>query len=294
MIYDQAAALRRRVEQNHKKKKPTKVITITSGKGGVGKSNFTLNFALALKQSGLNPVVLDADLGLANIDVLMGIAPKYTLLDLLSSHLKIWDIIEKGVNDLEFIAGGSELENLFDLKQNNNPYLFEQLILLNGYADILLIDTGAGLTPESLKFILSSDEVIIVSTPEPTSITDTYAMIKMIQSKKKDLKINLIVNQITSEQEGVGTANRISLVSERFLNFKINLLGFIYKDDVVSKAVKKQIPFYISYPNSKAAKSIKVLAEKYTKNNSQNNNFDTDNVNGVKGFLDRMSYWLRK
>lgn len=289
MFYDQAAALRKKIEMNHKSSTPTKVITITSGKGGVGKSNFTLNFALALKESGNKVIVMDADIGFANIDVLMGIAPKYNLIDLLHNHLEIWDIIETGPNGLEFIAGGSELDSIFDLKRNNLPYLLDQLMLLNGYADTLLIDTGAGLNPESLKFILSSDEVFLVTTPEPTSITDTYAMAKMIQSKKKDLKVNLIINQVSSEQEGISTANRIMLVSQRFLDFNINLLGFIYKDETVSRAVKKQEPFYISYPNSKASRNIKLLADKYK---NENNSFN--NSSGVKGFLDKMSYWFRK
>lgn len=289
MIYDQASVLRRKLEMNHTKKNtPTKVITVTSGKGGVGKSNFTLNFALGLKEAGQRTIVLDADLGLANIDILMGVSPKYTLLDMMHHHLKIWDVIETGPNGLEFIAGGSELESLLNLKKDNFPYLLDQLLLLNGYVDTLLIDTGAGLNAESLKFILSSDEVIIVTTPEPTSMTDTYAMIKIIQSKNKNLKVNLIINQIASEQEGINTAERIKLVSERFLGFNINLLGFIYSDEAVTKAVKKQQPFYTLFPNSKATKSINKLVEKFLNNNAN------VQANGVKSFLEKMTSWIRK
>ncbi len=293
MVYDQAAGLRRKVEMNGESNNPTKVITITSGKGGVGKSNVTLNFALALLESGLKPVILDADMGLANIDVLMGVAPKYSLIDMLQDNLKIWDVMEKGPNGLEFIAGGSDLENILELKKNNLPYLFDQLLLLNGYVDTILIDTGAGLNHDSLKFILSSDEVFLITTTEPTSITDTYAMIKMIQSKKKDLKINLVINQVASEQEGFSTSDRIKLVSKRFLNYEINLLGFVFADEAVTKAVKKQEPFYLSYPNSKATKSIKLLVEAY-RNDLLSNQSNQSQSNGVKSFLEKMSFWIRK
>lgn len=288
MIYDQASELRKKLEVNKNSSSLTKVITVTSGKGGVGKSNITLNFALSLIESGNKAAIIDADIGLANIDVLMGISPKYTILDLLNSHLEIWDIIEKGPNGLEFIAGGSDLDSIFDIKKNNFHYLLDQLSLLNGHIDTLLIDTGAGMNQESLKFILSSDEVFLITTPEPTAITDSYAMIKKILSEKRDLKLNLIINQVSSEEEGHNTANRIKQVSERFLDYKIDVLGYIYKDDLVSKAVKKQEPFYLTYPNSKASKSIKLLVNKYT--NSSNIN----NSNGVKFFIEKMSNWLRK
>lgn len=288
MVYDQANELRKQFVTTNKEDSQTRVIAITSGKGGVGKSNFTLNFALALIDSGHKTAILDADIGLANIDVLMGIAPKNTLIDMLRNHLEIWDIIEKGPNGLEFIAGGSELESIFDIKRNNLPYLLDQLMLLNGYVDTLLIDTGAGLNQESLKFILSADEVFLITTPEPTSITDTYAMIKIIQSKKKDLKINLIINQVSNDQEGFNTAERIKLVTERFLEYEIDLLGYIYSDESVSKAVKKQEPFYLLYPHSKASKSIKQLVDIYT--NSKN----FEQSSGVKAFIDKMSFWFRK
>ena len=293
MNYDQASALRKKVEMTSgkvkpAKVKPTKVITISSGKGGVGKSNFTLNFALGLLDIGHKTAVLDADIGLANIDVLLGVAPKYTLIDLLRSHLKIWDIIEKGPNGLQFISGGSELESIFDLKNNNLPYLFDQLLLLNGHLDTLLIDTGAGLNQDSLKFILSSDEVMVITTPEPTSITDTYAMIKMIQSKNKDMKVNLIINQIANEPEGISTAEKIKLASERFLGFKVDVLGYIYRDECVSRAVKRQEPFYLLYPNCKASRDIRILISKYT-----NSSLDTNSY-GVRTFLDKMTYWFKK
>jgi len=220
---------------------------------------------------------MDADIGLANIDVLMGIAPKHSLLDVLNNSLTIWDIMEKGPNNLLFIPGGSDL-----------PYLFDQLSLLNGHIDTLLIDTGAGISPESLKFILSSDEVFLITTPEPTSITDAYAMLKIIHTKNNSIKINLIINQVVSEREGKGTSERFRVAAERFLDYQVNIYGYIPQDDNISKAVKKQEPFYLSYPNSKASKSIRLLVDKYT------NNKNELDVRGVSTFLEQVSNWFHR
>ncbi len=284
MLSDQATDLRKKILNDENTEAPTNIITITSGKGGVGKSNITLNFALALQDKGYKVVVLDADIGLSNIDILMGIAPKYTLLDLLNKKMGIFEVMVEATNGLKFISGGSDLQNLFDLTRNSFPYLIDQLYLLNGKIDFLLIDTGAGVNKESLKLLLASDEVFVITTTEPTSIADSYAMIKLLKSKNKEIRINLIINQIASEKEGDNTANRLKLVIERFLNSEINVLGYIFKDDIVSKSVKDQSPFYINYPNSKASKNIKLLVEKYI------NNPDIYNKSiGIKFFLEKIT-----
>ncbi|WP_339063295.1 MinD/ParA family protein [Tepidibacillus marianensis] len=289
MINDQAENLRKKLQtSSNQAKLSTRVITITSGKGGVGKSNFTLNFALALLDHQHKTAILDADLGLANIDVLMGVHTKYTLQDLLEHHLGIWDIIEKGPNGLSFIAGGSDLEYLMNHKYQNLAYLFDQFQLLNGHIHTLLVDTGAGISPESLKFMLSSDEVFLVTTPEPTAITDAYAIIKMLHSKENSKKVSLIINRATNEKEAQSTANRIRIVSKNFLDFDIDYLGFIYDDDHVSKAVKKQEPFYLSYPNSRASKSMQMIVDKYIQ---QKQPYE---INGTKAFLEKMLTLFRR
>jgi len=284
MIVDQASDLRKKMTDIVDSESLTKIITVTSGKGGVGKSNITLNFALALLDKGYNVAVLDGDIGFSNIDILMGIVPKYTLLDLLEKHLEIWDILEQGTNGLQFIAGGSDLENLFNYTRNSFPYLIDQLSLLNGKIDILLIDTGAGINQESLRLLLASDEVFIITTPEPTSVTDSYAMIKLLKTRKKDIKMSLIINQIGDEDEGYRTASKLKLVTERFLDSDINLLGYIYKDEIVSKSVKKQIPFYVNFPNSKPTKNIKLLVDRFI-NDSQ----AASKSHGVRGFLEKLT-----
>ncbi|TCS82957.1 MinD/ParA family protein [Tepidibacillus fermentans] len=286
---DQAESLRRKLQTSPQKVQSTRVITITSGKGGVGKSNFTLNFALALLDHNHKTTILDADIGLANIDVLMGVHSRYTLQDLLEQRLGIWEIIEKGPKGLNFIAGGSDLE-LFISQQNqqNVSYLFEQFQLLNGHVDTLLVDTGAGISPESLKFMLSSDEVFLVTTPEPTAITDAYAIIKMIHSREKTKKVSLIINRSSDEKEALSTANRIRIVSKNFLDFDIHYLGYITNDEHVSKAVKRQEPFYLSYPNSKASKNIRTIVEKYIQKQ------EPYPIGGTKAFLEKMYSLFRR
>lgn len=282
---DQAEGLRNLVQtQGDKSTRTTRIITVTSGKGGVGKSNFTLNFALSLQSLGYKVLVFDADIGLANIDVLMGVSSKYSLYHLLKKDKTIWEIIQKGSNDLEFIAGGSGFNDLLRLSEEELDYFAEQVMQLNGYVDFIIFDTGAGLSKETLKFILAAEEAIVVTTPEPTSITDAYAIIKMVNSMGHDVSFKLVINRVTDAREGKQTADKISLVAKQFLNIHIPTLGFVDDDPVVSKAVKRQIPFSIAYPYSAATKSIKTLTDNYIKGYRV---IETPSI-GVKSFLNKM------
>lgn len=283
---DQAANLRALVRGDSPQvanPKQTKVITITSGKGGVGKSNFTLNFALSLQSKGYKVVVFDADIGLANLDVLMGVTPSYNLYHLLRREKTIWEVLQKGVQDLEFIAGGSGFQNLLELDEAQLSYFLQEISKLNGYADFILFDTGAGLSKETLRFILAAHEVILVTIPEPTAITDAYAIIKMVHATKPDTKFQLMINRATDAQEGTQTAQKITMVAKQFLNMEIQTLGFIPEDSTVSKAVKRQVPFVSLFPFSPASKKMDALAEQY-KNRQKPDQTDT----GVKGFLQRL------
>ncbi|MED0669338.1 MinD/ParA family protein [Aneurinibacillus aneurinilyticus] len=264
----------------------TRVIAVTSGKGGVGKSNFSLNFALCLQQKGHRVVLFDLDVGFANIDVLMGISAKKNIVDLIDKRLAIWDIIEKGPNDLEFVAGGSGLSQIFELDEVKLHYFFEQLAQLQGYADTIILDTGAGMSKDMLRFLLSANEIILVTTPEPTSLTDAYALVKMAHNQKPDIRINVVVNRVTNEKEGRVTGEKLLLVAHKFLNLNMNLLGFVHDDVHVSKAVKKQHPFCLAYPASKAAHNLKNLVSVYLLQGKMEENV------GIKGFLSRLrTFW---
>ena len=288
---DQAQRLRNLMRTKLGPRSDTRIITVTSGKGGVGKSNFTLNFALALQAKGYKVLVFDADIGLANIDVLMGVTPKYNLYHLLKREKTIWDIIQKGYNDLEFIAGGSGFSDLVRLSDAELDYFSEQISQLNGYADYIFFDTGAGLSKETMKFIVASMETIVVTTPEPTSITDAYAIIKMVHSMNDDVRFRLVVNRVSEWREGQMTAEKISLVAKRFLNLDIPTLGYMLDDSSVPKAVKRQIPFSIAYPNSLAAKGIEQMAQRFV--SGQDVSDDPRPNEGVKGFLNKMIKLLR-
>ncbi len=287
---DQAQELRNLIKHQGKSaEKPTRILAVTSGKGGVGKSNFTLNFALALQKKGFKVLVFDADIGLANIDVLMGITPKYNLYHLLKKEKTIWDIIHNGYNDLQFIAGGSGFNDLIRLSEEQLDYFQEQIGQLNGYADFIIFDTGAGLSKETLKFIVAAQETIVVTTPEPTSITDAYAIIKMVSSMDYDIRFRLVVNRVTDWREGKQTAEKISMVAKQFLNLDIPTIGYVLDDTAVSKAVKKQVPFTVAYPSSGASKSIYDLTDDFIANQKP---ADTS-AGAVKGFLNRMIKLLK-
>ncbi|SFL45924.1 flagellar biosynthesis protein FlhG [Paenibacillus sp. 1_12] len=288
---DQAQGLRNLVSNQHVQNsaKPTRIITVTSGKGGVGKSNFTLNFALTLQKRGYAVLVFDADIGLANIDVLMGVSAKYNLYHLLKKEKTIWEIIQRGPHDLQFIAGGSGFNDLIRLTDEQLEYFADQVNQLNGTVDFIIFDTGAGLSKETLKFILAAEETIVVTTPEPTSITDAYAIIKMVNSMNEPVNFKLVVNRTTDSKEGKQTADKIIMVAKQFLHIDIPTLGFVDDDNNVSKAVKRQIPFTVAYPTSAASQSIYRLVDDYIARQTP-----SDNQQGaVKGFMSKMMRLLR-
>lgn len=285
---DQAEQLRERMQKT-KQARQTRLVTVSSGKGGVGKSNFSLNFGLGLMERGHRTVLFDVDLGLANLDVLMGISPQKNLIHLLEPDVTVWDILEKGPGNLEFIAGGSGFTQVLQLEDAKLDRLFAQLEPLQGYAETIIFDTGAGLSRESIRFMLSSDEVILVTTPEPTAITDAYAVIKMLHSRNPKIKIRMVINRATSEREGKLTADKLAMVAKQFLNMEIGTLGFIADDSHVSKAVKLQRPFLLAFPESQASRSIRKLVGNYLQHASQAERESS----GLRGFLAKLKNFVR-
>ncbi|WP_053375736.1 MinD/ParA family protein [Paenibacillus sp. FJAT-27812] len=284
-MMDQAEALRNLVKQQELQEegRTTRVVTVTSGKGGVGKSNFSLNFALSLQRLGKKVLVFDADIGMANIDVLMGISSTYNLYHLLKQEKTIWEIVQEGPEGLNFIAGGSGFRDLMDLSQEQLDRFEMEISKLHGKYDVILFDTGAGLSKETVKFITAAQETIVVTTPEPTSITDAYALIKMVKSMEVDVHFKLIVNRAADPREGKQTAEKIAMVAQRFLQSELPHLGILPDDPNVSKAVKRQIPFTVAYPGSEASVAIDRIARRFLEIPQSS----TAN-GGVKGFLHKM------
>lgn len=287
---DQAQSLREYMDRfndgQQDVKRSARVITITSGKGGVGKSNFTLNFALGLKALGKKVVVLDLDLSTANIDILMGITPRHSLLDVLYQRKYISEVLEKGTNGIEYISGGFEIEDLMKLDDGILAFFWSQIQELQNYADFILLDTGAGISKELVDFILASDETILVTTPEPTSIADSYAVLKtVVQSSKQHPKFRLVINRAQSYREAVDTSRAMKNACGNFLKLKLNTMGFIMEDARVRECVRLQTPFIIKYPNCEAAKNIKQIVHSYFPEKEGKSEAP---VKGIKGFFEKM------
>lgn len=290
---DQAQSLRQLVSSLDKYRLPkrtgqARIVTVASGKGGVGKSNITLNLALALQSLGRKVLLFDADIGMANIDVLMGTSSQYNLSHVLRREKTMTQIVQKGASSLPFVPGGSGVKELFSLTPADLDYFMEEIELLATDMDYVFFDTGAGLSMENLKFIMAADECLIVTTPEPTSITDAYALIKVVSGNQSDTKFKIIVNRADNDNEARLVADKISLVTSRFLNLDIPLLGYISDDPHVSEAVKKQVPFSLGFPGCPATRDLVRLAHHYAGMPLPEQN--GGNVTGIKGFMQK---WLR-
>lgn len=282
-MHDQAEALRHLVHSRELGgARSTRIVTVTSGKGGVGKSNFSLNFALALQNRGYRVLLFDADIGMANIDVLLGTPANYNLFHLLKREKSIWEIIQTGPGGLQFIAGGSGFRDLIRLSEEELDYFAGEIAKLHGHVDFLLFDTGAGLSKETLRFIGAADETIVVTTPEPTSITDAYALMKMVRQMGQDAAFRLVVNRIEGEREGRQTADNIRQVARTYLQLELPLLGFVPDDGHVSRAVKRQTALSIAYPDCPAARGIDGIAAAYVRAEPR------APERNLKGFLQRM------
>jgi flagellar biosynthesis protein FlhG len=269
------------IKMNQKPETGARVLAVTSGKGGVGKTNFTINLGIALSKKNKKVTIIDADLGLGNVDVVLGMVPRFTLANVMRGEASILDIINKGPNGINIISGGSGINDLIDLSREEIDNLISNFYLLNEISDYILIDTGAGINSSVVSFIEASDEVVIVITPEPTSITDAYALIKNIRRSNKSVK--LMVNRIESSKEGYEVYNKINSATKRFLDFEVENLGFIYEDSAVRKSVREQKPFILKFPNSVASKGIDLIA--YNLINKKN---EVKSVNSFKRFVNNL------
>ncbi|AJY76586.1 MinD/ParA family protein [Paenibacillus beijingensis] len=284
---DQAEALRNLVRKRHEPashERQTRIVTVTSGKGGVGKSNFSLNFALTLHKMGRKVLLFDADIGMANIDVLMGVTAKHSLYHLLRQEKTIWDIVQLGPQGLHFISGGSGLSDLLQLSEGQLNYFESEIAKLYGLYDVILFDTGAGLSKETVKFIAAAQETFVVTTPEPTSITDAYALIKMVSAMKIGAEFKLIVNRAGDRKEGAQTADKMVMAVKRFLNVDLQTLGIVADDPLVGKSVKKQIPFSVAFPSGEAVKGVEEIANRFLNAPAA----AAAAHGGVRGFVQRM------
>lgn len=263
---DQAERLRDLVKEKlNISKTPPKhnvdIYSIASGKGGVGKTNIVINLAIALQQRGKKVLIIDADLGLANVDVILGLLPKYTLYDVLVRGRPLEEAILTGPHGIKILPGGSGVMELANLDMDQHKSLAEDFLAFKDI-DIILIDTGAGISKNLLSFITFSHELIMVTNPEPTAITDAYSVIKVLAQFKLERNIKLIVNRSSSQESATATFEKLNKTSDNFLQVKLEDFGYILDDTKVAQAVMAQEPFYLLYPNSNASKCIDQLADK--------------------------------
>lgn len=286
---DQAQELKRLMGERDKDEhlnippqRKTKIIAITSGKGGVGKTNIATNLGIAYAKMGKKVIVIDADLGLANVNVMMNIIPQYNLYHVIKRQKSMSEIIISTDYGIKLIAGASGFSKIANMNEQERAAFIKEMYTL-AEADIIIIDTSAGVSKNVISFLVAADEVIVVTTTEPTAITDAYGIIKIIATEVDNMDINLklIVNRVNSASDGKKIADRMVQIASQFLNLKIEYLGFIYQDNAVEQAVLKQVPFYISASRSKASACIRHIVYRLEKSGYAE-------ARGLSGFLKKL------
>ena len=277
--------------QNQRMVQNARVISVTSGKGGVGKSNTSVNIALQFQRQGKRVIIFDADFGLANIEVMFGIIPKYNLGDLMFKGKELKEIITPGPEGVGFISGGSGIAKLVNLDKEQIKRLVGKLSELDELADVIIIDTGAGISSSVMEFLVASPETILVTTPEPASITDSYALLKALSMNEdyspEKCRVKLIANRVGKKEEGQNLYEKLSAVSSRFLNIELEYLGAIPFDNNITKAVMTQEPVSLKYPGSVSSKCYEDIV-----NILENKEISSHNNIGVRNFF--KSVFLKK
>jgi flagellar biosynthesis protein FlhG len=260
---DQAERLRI-IKASHKEKPLARVITVTSGKGGVGKSNVAINLAVQFRGMGQRVIILDADFGLANIEIMFGAVPKHNLCDLIYQGKNIKDIITWGPMEVGFISGGSGIAGMSDLSEEYLLYIIQNLEQLDSLADIIIVDTAAGISDAVMEFLVASGEIILVATPEPTSITDAYSLLKALcrhpRYDETATKVKMLANRVEKGAEGQILFEKLNAVASRYLKLPMSYLGYVPEDAQLSKAVMQQQPVSMQNPGAKSSQAFERIA----------------------------------
>jgi flagellar biosynthesis protein FlhG len=268
-MLDQAERLRQLAANNENSRK-ARIITVTSGKGGVGKSNFVVNLGIALQQMGKQVLIFDADVGMGNDDILMGFLPKYNIFDVIFNGKEIHEVIITGHSGVKLLPGGSGLSKVEELTDEQRENFIKKLESLSGL-DYILMDTGAGINRSVLGFVACCEELVVLTTPEPTSLTDAYSLLKAVNHFKIKHSAKVIINRALDEKEAMLTYNKFNNAVYNFLKMKLEYLGSIAEDKKLVQAVRSQRPFMVSFPNCDASQDINKIARKLigTENSEQ-------------------------
>lgn len=239
-----------------------RVVAISSGKGGVGKSTLALNLALVLCTQGKKVLLLDADMGMANLDIMLGMVPKYNLFHMIQGKKNLDEIIIPGPQGMSIIPGGSGIQELANLPAGDMKRLLVELGRLDNDYDYMLLDTGAGISQNVTTFLLAADDAIIITSPEPTSLTDAYGVLKSMSRASYNGRVHLVVNRVSDDSEGILVAEKLKMVAQKYLGIDVVFLGHIINDSSVSEGIRRQQPFVEIYPRSRATRNIERIAEK--------------------------------
>lgn len=289
---DQAEQLRNVIKKKNQVQKSTaRVLTVTSGKGGVGKSNLSVNLAVQFERMGKRTIILDADFGLANVEVMFGTIPKYSLNDLIYHNKSIEEIIVEGPEGVRFISGGSGILGLSNLTQEQIEYLVKTVEKLSTMADIVIVDTGAGISDSVMEFVIGSPEILLVTTPDPSSLTDAYSLLKVLYRNPRfdrtQSAVHVIANRAANAADGKVVFEKLESVVKRFLNETVNYLGYIPQDAMLERAVRMQTPVSICYPEAKSSKKFEEVAEHLLRKNETEEHPKI----GVKQFLSKLFHF---
>ncbi|MBN2212166.1 MAG: MinD/ParA family protein [Sedimentisphaerales bacterium] len=280
-MIDQAEKLRLMVRHHERR---AVVFAVTSGKGGVGKSNIAANLALCLARTDRRVLLIDADLGLANLDVLLQVRAPANLSHVINGRRQLQDIITPGPAGLRLICGASGLAQLADINDFQRQRLIQDMEYLEQQVDFIIIDTGAGISHNVVGFCRAADHVLVISTPEPTSITDAYAMIKILSREPEGVKLSLLVNMADDRTEAKKVYQRLAVVAKKFLSVVVYDAGYILRDDHFTQAVRQQQPLVLTFPHCQAALCINALAGKL----GRSANADAPGM----GFFRRVANWF--
>ncbi|MFA5073235.1 MAG: MinD/ParA family protein [Nitrospirota bacterium] len=244
-----------------------RTIAVTSGKGGVGKTNVVANLAIALTAQGKKVMILDADLGLSNIDVLLHLAPHYNIQHVLSGELTLRDVLVEGPHGIRILPASSGMQELTTLDEFQRLKIMEEFDAYDEDIDVVLIDTAAGISENVAFFCIAAQEIVIVTSPEPTAITDAYALIKVLSTRYHEKEFRVLVNCAKNMEEGREVFRRLSRATEKFLNISLDYLGHLPFDEGIPKAVRVQTAFIDLYPNNLASRHIREIATKFLEHN---------------------------
>ena len=263
---DQAEQLRILKAGQQQSKPLARVIAVTSGKGGVGKSNTSINLAIQFRKMGKRVIILDADFGLANIEIMFGAVPKHNLCDLIYQGKNIKEIITWGPMEVGFISGGSGIAGMSNLSRDYLNYIVQNLVQLDEMADTIIIDTGAGISDAVLEFLVASGEILLVTTPEPTSITDSYSLLKALNRHPRysgeTTSVKVIANKVADEEEAKALFAKLEAVVVRYLRVPVTYLGMIPQDQLLARAVMQQMPVSLENPRARSTLAYEELAAK--------------------------------